>query len=220
MSFVLAVPDVMTDAATRLASIGSAISAAQAAAAAPTTGVLAAAGDEVSSAVAALFSGYASGYQALGSQAAAFHTRLVQTLNASAGAYLAADAANASPLQILQDDLLGVINAPTNAVFGRPLIGNGADGTTNAQGIGTPGGAGGFLSGNGGNGGNSTAVGAPGGAGGPPDCGGTAGTGERVGPPRLAAPAPGVACWGVWPVPPAPPAWPRSQSRCRTTTSR
>ncbi len=185
MSFVLAVPDVMTDAATRLASIGSAISAAQAAAAAPTTGVLAAAGDEVSRAVAALFSGHASGYQALGSQAAAFHTRLVQTLNASAGAYLAADAANASPLQILQDDLLGVINAPTNAVFGRPLIGNGADGTTNAQGIGTPGGAGGFLSGNGGNGGNSTAVGAPGGAGGPAGLWGNGGNGGAGGPAAL-----------------------------------
>ncbi|WP_156747813.1 PE family protein, partial [Mycobacterium sp. E3198] len=167
MSFVLAVPDVMADAATRLASIGSAISAAQAAAAAPTTGVLAAAGDEVSRAVAAVFSGYAAAYQALGAQAASLHARMVQALNASAGAYLGADAANASPLQTLQDDVLGLINAPTNALFGRPLIGDGANGTTNAQGIGTPGGAGGFLAGNGGNGGNSTAVGAPGGAGGP-----------------------------------------------------
>ncbi len=158
MSLVLAVPDVIDDAATRLASIGSAISAAQAAAAAPTTGVLAAAGDEVSRTVAALFSGYAAAYQELGSQAAAFHTRLEQTLSASAGAYLAADAANASPLQTLQDGVLGLINAPSNALFGRPLIGNGANGVTNAQGVGTPGGAGGILAGNGGNGGNSTAT--------------------------------------------------------------
>ncbi|MCV7088835.1 PE family protein, partial [Mycobacterium interjectum] len=177
MSFVLAVPDVMTDAATRLASLGAAINAAQSAAAVPTTGVLAAAGDEVSTAVAAVFSRCASAYQALGAQAAAFHTQLVQTLNASAGTYLAADAADASPLQTLQEDVLGLINAPTNALFGRPLIGNGANGTTNAQGMGTPGGNGGFLSGNGGNGGNSTATGAPGGAGGSAGLWGNGGNG-------------------------------------------
>ncbi len=185
MSFVLAVPDVMSDASTHLATIGSAVSAAQSAAAPPTTGVLAAAGDEVSGAVAAVFSRYASAYQALGSQAAAFHAQLVQALNASAGTYLAADAANASPLQTLQEDVLGLINAPTTALFGRPLIGNGVNGTTNAQGIGTPGGAGGFLSGNGGNGGNSTSVGAPGGAGGPAGLLGNGGNGGTGGPAGL-----------------------------------
>jgi hypothetical protein len=49
---------------------------------------------------------------------------------------------------------------------GRPLVGNGADGTTNAQGAGTPGGPAGWLYGNGGDGGDSTATGVAGGAGG------------------------------------------------------
>ncbi|WP_156767270.1 PE family protein, partial [Mycobacterium sp. E796] len=167
MSFVLAVPEVMSDATTTLANLSSTISAAQAAAAGPTTGLLAAAGDEVSTAIAAMFSQYASAYQTLSSQAAAFHVQLVQTLNAGAGAYAATEAANATPLEALQQDVLGVINAPTDTLFGRPLIGNGANGITTAQGLGTPGGPGGFLAGNGGNGGNSTATGAPGGAAGP-----------------------------------------------------
>lgn len=58
------------------------------------------------------------------------------------------------------------INELVRDVTGRPLVGNGAAGTTNAQGIGTAGGAGGWLYGNGGAGGNSTADGAAGGAGG------------------------------------------------------
>jgi hypothetical protein len=181
MSFLLAVPEVMSDATTTLANLGSTVSAAQAAAAAPTTGLLAAAGDEVSTAIAAMFSQYASSYQALSAQAAAFHTQLVQTLNAGASAYAATEAANATPLETLQQDLLGLINAPTDTLLGRPLIGNGANGITNAQGVGTPGGPGGILAGNGGNGGNSTAAGAPGGAGGPAGLllgsGGNGGTG-------------------------------------------
>jgi hypothetical protein len=56
MSFVMAVPEVLGTAATDLTNIGSALSAANAAAAAPTTGILAAAEDEVSAAIAALFS--------------------------------------------------------------------------------------------------------------------------------------------------------------------
>ncbi len=48
MSFVIAVPELMAEAATSLASIGSTIGAANAAAAAPTTALLAAGADEVS----------------------------------------------------------------------------------------------------------------------------------------------------------------------------
>ncbi|ORV81710.1 hypothetical protein AWC11_24425 [Mycobacterium interjectum] len=181
MSFVFAVPEVVTDAATSLQNLGSTIDAAHAAAALPTTGVLAAAEDEVSAAIAALFSQQGSAYQALSAQAAAFHTQLVQTLNAGAGAYAAAEAANAAPLQSLEQDALFVINAPTNALLGRPLIGNGVNGTTTAQGVGTPGGPGGLLWGNGGTGGDSIAVGAPGGAGGPAGLIGTGGTGGMGG---------------------------------------
>ena len=73
MSFVIAAPEFLTAAATDLANIGSTIGAANAAAAAPTTSLLAAGADEVSAAVAALFGGHAQSYQALSAQAAAFH---------------------------------------------------------------------------------------------------------------------------------------------------
>ncbi len=74
MSFVFAAPDAMAAAASDVAGIGSAIGAANAAAAAHTTGVLAAAEDEVSAAIAALFSAHGQGFQALSAQAAAFHS--------------------------------------------------------------------------------------------------------------------------------------------------
>lgn len=48
MSLVIAMPEMMASAATDLASIGSTISSANAAAAVPTTGLLAAGADEVS----------------------------------------------------------------------------------------------------------------------------------------------------------------------------
>ena len=57
MSFVIAVPEFVASAATDLSNIGSTLTAANAVAAAPTTGVLAAAEDEVSAAIASVFSG-------------------------------------------------------------------------------------------------------------------------------------------------------------------
>jgi len=65
MSFVIAAPELVTAAASDLASIGSTISAANAAAVAPTAGVVAAGAEEVSAAVAALFGTHAQAYQAL-----------------------------------------------------------------------------------------------------------------------------------------------------------
>jgi len=65
MSFVTVMPEVLETAATDLANIGSTLSAAKAAAAAQTTGVLPAAEDEVSAAIAALFSTQGQGYQAV-----------------------------------------------------------------------------------------------------------------------------------------------------------
>jgi len=74
----------MTSAAKDLASLGSTLNAASAAAATQTTGVVAAAEDEVSAAIASLFSGDAQAYQALSAQAGAFHDQLVQALTAGA----------------------------------------------------------------------------------------------------------------------------------------
>lgn len=169
MSYVLATPEMVAAAANNLAQIGSTLSAANAAALAPTTGVLAAGADEVSAAVASLFSGHAQAYQTLGTQAAAFHERFIQALSTAAGAYGSAEAANASPLQ----QALNVINAPTQTLLGRPLIGNGTNG---APGTRQAGGPGGLLYGNGGNGG-SGGVGQAGGAGGSAGLIGIGGTG-------------------------------------------
>ena len=108
MSFVIAAPEMVTDAATNLASIGSAIGAANAAAAAPTTEIISAGADEVSTAITTIFSEYASEYQALTAKAAAFHAQFMQTLNAGASMYTVTEAASANPLQILQQAVLAV----------------------------------------------------------------------------------------------------------------
>ena len=138
MSFVIAAPEMIASAATDLATIGSNLSAAHTAAAASTTGIVAAAEDEVSAAIAAVFSAHGQSFQALGAQAAAFHEQFVQALTAGAGSYVGAEAANvaaftANPAQTVQQDLLGLINAPFLALTGRPLIGNGANGTPGSR---------------------------------------------------------------------------------------
>jgi hypothetical protein len=94
MSFVIASPELMTSAATDLATIGSNVNAAHLAAAAPTVAVIPAAADEVSAGVAHLFSRYAAGFQSLAGQATAFHEQFVQNLTASAHSYAATEAAN------------------------------------------------------------------------------------------------------------------------------
>src|SRR6201998_2739721 len=106
MSFVMAVPEVLGTAATDLTNIGSSLSEANAAAATQTTGVLAAAEDEVSAAIAAVSSAHGTAFQALSAQAAAFHSQFVQAINAAARAYASSEAANAGPLQTLAQDLL------------------------------------------------------------------------------------------------------------------
>jgi PE family len=94
MSYLVAAPEFLASAAADLSNIGATLSAAKSAAAAPTTGVLAAAEDEVSAAIAAMFSAHGRGFQALSAQAAAFHTQFVQTLTAGAGSYVGTEAAN------------------------------------------------------------------------------------------------------------------------------
>jgi triacylglycerol lipase len=108
MSYVIAPPDMMAAVATDLAGIGSSLSEANAAAAASTTRVIAAAGDEVSANIAALFSAHGQGFQALGAQAAAFHDQFVQKLTAGAGSYASAEAANLAALEnTLVTDIFG-----------------------------------------------------------------------------------------------------------------
>jgi len=114
MSYVNAAPEYVAAAATDLANIGSTISSANTAAMSPTSGVLAAGADEVSATVAALFDAHAQAYQALSAQAAYFHEQFVQLLNVGATHYALAEAANASPLQTVEQGVLSGADAPSS----------------------------------------------------------------------------------------------------------
>jgi hypothetical protein len=95
MPFVSAQPTEVSAAADNLQVIGSSLAAQNVAAAAPTTGVLPAAADEVSALTAAQFATHAEMYQAISAQAAAIHDMFVNTLGISASSYAATEAANA-----------------------------------------------------------------------------------------------------------------------------
>lgn len=82
-------------AASDLTAIGTVVSSQNAAAAAPTTGILPAAADEVSVLSAAQFVVHARLYQTISAQAAAIHEQFVAVLQRSANSYAAAEAANA-----------------------------------------------------------------------------------------------------------------------------
>jgi hypothetical protein len=95
MSFVTTQPEMLSAVAGNLASIGSAFTARNAAAAGPTTGVVPAAADEVSAVTAAQFAMHAQMYQAVSAQAAAIHDQFVAMLGSSAASYAATEATNA-----------------------------------------------------------------------------------------------------------------------------
>lgn len=98
MSAVVAVPDLLAQAATHVATIGQTLTAANQTTAVSTRAVLPAAADEVSAAVAQLFSEFGQDYQAAAGRAAAYQQQFVQHLNAAANSYAGAEAANASLL--------------------------------------------------------------------------------------------------------------------------
>lgn len=174
MSFLIN-PDGFAAAVADVARVGVSVGDAVAQAAAPTTGVVTAAADEVSHAIAALFSGHGEAFQAASAQVAAFHDQFVALLNGSVGQYVSAEAASANPL-------LDFINSPFQTFLGRPLIGDGANGFTDAAGNGTNGGAGGLLWGNGGRGGDAARISGSGGAGGAGGMFGNGGMGGTGGP--------------------------------------
>jgi hypothetical protein len=95
MSFVTTQPEALLAAAANLTGIGSAVSAQNAAAAAPTTGLVPAAADSVSALTAAQFAVHAQMYQAVSAQATAIHEMFVRTLGISSGSYTATEAFNA-----------------------------------------------------------------------------------------------------------------------------
>ena len=107
-------PELMATAAADVADIRSAIGAANAAAAGRTTGLLAAAGDEVSAACATLFNTYGAQYQAVLRQASAFHGQFAQALAAAGTSYAEAESANATGLA----GALGRITSPIQSLLG------------------------------------------------------------------------------------------------------
>ena len=94
MSFVTTHPEALAAAAGQLQTLGSTMAAQDAAAAAPTTGVIPAAADEVSALQATQFSAYGTWYQQVSAQAKAIHEMFVNTLGLSAGSYGDTEAAN------------------------------------------------------------------------------------------------------------------------------
>jgi hypothetical protein len=96
MSFVTTYPEHLTAAASNLQSLGAALNAGNAAAAAPTTGVVPAAIDEVSILTAAQFATYGQQFQELSAQAARIQATLAATLATNGVSYAETEAANAA----------------------------------------------------------------------------------------------------------------------------
>ncbi|MDC8992934.1 PE family protein [Mycobacterium marinum] len=143
MSFVIADPEMVTAAAADLAGIRSTLGAAVEAAAGPTTGVAAAAADEVSAAIAHLFGAYGQEFQALNGRAAAFHAELVRLLNGGAASYLSAEVVNVEAL--LGQSLNGGAAAAADPLSGLlgSILGTSSGGSGSVGGI--LGGSGGLL---------------------------------------------------------------------------
>jgi PE-PPE domain/PE family len=100
MTYLIAEPEFMTAVAADVEQIGSAIGAANAAAAGPTSGVIAPAADEVSAAITKLFGQFGQEYRAAVAQAAVFHSQFARALTAAGGAYAAAEAAASNALGV------------------------------------------------------------------------------------------------------------------------
>ncbi len=96
MSNVIAQPEVLAAAAGKLRTINEALRAGNAAAAAPTVGLMPAAGDLVSALTAAQFAAHAQLYQTVSAHAAAVQDFMATVLGASSSSYAATEAANAA----------------------------------------------------------------------------------------------------------------------------
>ena len=119
MEYLVTAPEMLATTAANLEEIGSEISAANASAAGPTTGLVAAAEDEVSAAIAKLFGGYGQQYQAIHTQATAFHNEFTQTLAAAGNTYAQAEASNVAAMS----NALSTLRAPNLAMLGRTPTG-------------------------------------------------------------------------------------------------
>jgi hypothetical protein len=121
MANLITAPETLASTAADVRGIGSAINAAGANAAGQTTGLLAAAEDEVSAGIANLFGAYGQEYQAALSQAATFHDEFTQALAAAASTYAQAEAANAALVAGISND----VSAPVRTLLGQTASGTG-----------------------------------------------------------------------------------------------
>jgi PE family len=126
LSFVTVAPDALGTSAQDLADIGITLSQVRTAVAASTTGVVAAAQDGVSAAVAAFFSVHGEGFQTFGAQVSELHDQLVDNLTANAMAYGIAEAAGASPLDATAGALSTEVNPHSDTSQGHPTLSNDA----------------------------------------------------------------------------------------------
>ena len=115
MSFVEVSTDLVAAAASDVEGIGSSLRAANAAAAARTAAVITAAEDEVSTAIASLFSSHGQQFQALSAQAAAFHSQFVKLLGNAQNTYAAVEAANTTPLQSIGREVSALFGGTGNS---------------------------------------------------------------------------------------------------------
>jgi hypothetical protein len=112
MNALTVIPDELASAAHAVTGIGSDLSAAQAAAAGPTIGLVPAAADEVSAAITALFSSHAADYQVTAAQAVASSTQFAQHLNSGAFSYATIESALTSLLANTPTWLQPVVGFP------------------------------------------------------------------------------------------------------------
>ena len=142
MSFLTTDPEALAYAAGQLQTLGTSLATENAGAAAPTTGILPAAADEVSALQAGIFATYGTLYQQIAAEAQAIHEQFVSILGLSAGSYAAAEASNASasglssalgaPVDIISQgitDISTLFGGPVYSVGGQPfsLSGNTAN---------------------------------------------------------------------------------------------
>lgn len=127
MSYLLTQPGLMATTAADVAAIGTTINEATVAAAGETTGVVAAAADEVSAAIAKVFDAYAQEWQAVLRRAATLHSEFAQALAAGGSAYAGAEAASLGALAAgnsvpTATGATGGVTAMTNAALTNPVV--------------------------------------------------------------------------------------------------
>lgn len=136
-SHVIAAPEAIALASTDLTGIGEAIKGAAATAAPSTTGIVAAAADEVSRAISTLFGSYGQEFQQLTAYTTRFQAQFEQALSAAGAAYAAAEAANVSLLQAAESLLPPVaLTGPLFDGTGTASLGALLNSATNAVGLG------------------------------------------------------------------------------------